>query len=203
MTIDTSTEKKEKLVLKNPEKGDYTTNFEEEKRQSSKHSSKWLSKIFRMHKFSNRSSVLGQSVFSYTACECKPRSFKMCFLLESSVLNRPLLRSHLKPSKQRFGPGLGTVVFGESLASMAHTTSRSFPFRVFPCQCVSTNITLVVRAISLHSRAILFFSCQPACLCTCFSSAQSPLLSSNKSLSSFHTLTILKDGVNLLLCLHL
>lgn len=123
MTIDTSTGEKEKLFLKNPEKSDYTKNFEEEKKQSSKHSSKWLSEIFCMHKFSNRSSVLGQSVFSYTACECKPRSFKMCFLSESSVLNSPQLRSHLKPSKQRFGPCLGTVIFGESffLQDAVHT----------------------------------------------------------------------------------
>lgn len=142
-----------------------------------------------MHKFSNRSSVLGQSVFSYTACECKPRSFKMCFLSESSVLNRPLLRSHLKASKQRFGPGLGTVIFGESLASMAHMTSRSFPFRVFPCQCVSTNITLVVRAISLLSRAILFFSCQPACLCTCF---LLPRVLFSPQINLFHPSTLLR-----------
>lgn len=145
-----------------------------------------------MHKFSNRSSVLGQSVFSYTASECKPKSFKMCFLSESSVLNNPQLRSHLKPSKQRFGPCLGQWSLVSpffrmqfTLASMARRTSRLFPFKVFLCHCISTNITLVLRAISLVSRAILFFL--PACLCMCFSSAQSTHLSSNL----FHPYTLL------------
>lgn len=198
MTTDTSTEKKEKLFLKNPGKGDYTKNLEEEKKQSSKHSSKWLSKIFHMHQFSNRSSVLGQSVFSYAACEHKPRSFKMCFLSESSVLYSPQLRSHLKPSKQRFGLCLGTVMFGESffLQDAVHTCQYGtqdlwiISFQSFPMSshlhkhhpCSQSNIS------GFYSHVV--FSCLPLCF---FSSAQSTLLSSNKSLSSLYTLTILKD----------
>ena len=59
--------------------------------------------------------MLGQSVFLYTACDCKLRSFKMYFLSESSILNNPKLRSQSETLKtERFGPCLGTVIFGES-----------------------------------------------------------------------------------------
>ena len=101
MTTDTSTAKKEKLFLKNPGKGDYTKNLEEEKKQSSKHSSSGWVKYFAC-----ASSVTGhlfwvKSVFSYAACECKPRSFKNVLPFRVFCLIQPPIKKSSETFKTK------------------------------------------------------------------------------------------------------